>query len=529
MSERPAAPLAAPDIGRAVTNAASRHAERVAIVDESGAHTYAELLAASAAVAGRLLESRDAGELAGARVALLAAPGLGWAAACLGTWRAGGVAVPLCAAHPPPELDHAIADSGASIVLAGPGRIDDLAPIAAARGAETIPMEEILGGFGEPDSAGRSRSTDLPEESAGEGRSPAMILYTSGTTGRPKGVVLTRENLAAQAGSLVEAWRWSRHDRLVHALPLHHTHGIVNGLLCALVSGASCRMLPGFRSDLVWDALAEGPATLFFGVPTMYRRLEEAWDAAGEDDRRRMSAAAARLRLAVSGSAALPVPLFERWREISGQALLERYGMTEIGMALSNPLDAERRPGTVGRPLPGVSVRRVDADGRPIDEEGVAGEIEVRGPGVFREYWNRPEDTRAAFRDGWFRTGDEATVEDGFWRILGRRSVDIVKTGGEKVSALEVESALAAHPSIVECAVVGVPDPEWGERVCAAIVAAPGERVELEELRAWARERIAPWKVPTRLQVVEDLPRNAMGKVTKSAVKTMFVSSEEEP
>ncbi len=355
-----------------------------------------------------------------------------------------------------------------------------------------------------------------------------MILYTSGTTGRPKGVVLTRSNLAAQVASLVEAWGWSADDRLIHVLPLHHTHGIVNGLLCALASGATCHMLPRFEAGAVWEALAERPATLFFGVPTMYRRLVDAWDAADAAHRERWARAAGELRLAVSGSAALPVPLFERWKEIAGEPLLERYGMTEIGMALSNPLDGERRAGTVGRPLPGVTARRVDADGRPVEEEGVAGEIEIRGPGVFREYLGRPEETRGAFRDGWFRTGDEATVEDGYWRILGRRSVDILKTGGEKVSALEVESALEGHPSILECAVVGVPDPEWGERVCAAVVAAPGAGIELEELRAWGRERMAPWKVPTRLAVVVDLPRNAMGKVTKPAVRELFLSTEEE-
>lgn len=541
------------EIERAVLDAARRHPDRVAIEDDGGAHPYAELDAASVAIADRLLGPAEAGDLAGARVALLTAPGLAWAAACVGIWRAGGVVVPLCAAHPAPELDHVIGDSSASIVIAGPERIDDLAPLAAARGARLMPVAEVGGGDGQP--TGRSSDADPPshDPSRGSGESPgpdessepdrptrdparpardpdrpAMILYTSGTTGRPKGVVLTRSNLAAQVASLVEAWRWSAGDLLVHVLPLHHTHGIVNGLLCALASGARCHVLARFEAGAVWEALAGRPATLFFGVPTMYRRLVDAWDAADAADRERWSRAAGALRLAVSGSAALPVPLFERWKELAGQPLLERYGMTEIGMALSNPLDGERRAGTVGRPLPGVTARRVDADGRPVAEEGVAGEIEIRGPGVFAEYLDRPEETRRAFRDGWFRTGDEATVEDGYWRILGRRSVDILKTGGEKVSALEVESALEGHPSIVECAVVGVPDPEWGERVCAAVVAAPGARVELEELRAWGRERMAPWKVPTRLAVVVDLPRNAMGKVTKPAVREMFLSTEEE-
>ncbi|MDX1660849.1 MAG: acyl-CoA synthetase [Gemmatimonadota bacterium] len=528
------------DIVHAVTGSIRRHAERTAIADAEGEHTFAELGATSEAIARGLTTPRGGGGLAGARVALSAEPGFGWVAACVGIWRAGGVVVPLCATHPPPELDHVIGDSGTTIVVTDLARLEELAPIADRRRATLVPLDDLLDpvdptdrtdGTGPADETALARAGEdaATGDTARAGEDAAMILYTSGTTGRPKGVILTRSNLAAQAASLVEAWAWTPDDRLVHALPLHHTHGIVNGLLCALVSGASCRMLAGFDAAHVWRALAGGPATLFFGVPTMYHRLVEAWEEADAEERRRWADAAAGLRLAVSGSAALPVPLFERWREISGQALLERYGMTEIGMALSNPLEGERRPGTVGRPLPGIEVRRVDPEGRPVETEGVAGEIEVRGPGVFDEYHERPEETRAAFRDGWFRTGDEATVEDGYWRILGRRSVDIVKSGGEKVSALEVESALLAHPAIAECAVVGVPDPEWGERVCAAVVAAPGAEVELDELRDWGRRRIAPWKLPRDLAVVDALPRNAMGKVTKPAVGELFAPRQRAP
>ena len=223
----------------------------------------------------------------------------------------------------------------------------------------------------------------------------------------------------------------------------------------------------------------------------------------------------------VSGSAALPVSTLNRWKEISGHTLLERYGMTEIGMALSNPLEGERVPGSVGTPLPGVEVQLVDEHGEAA-AAGAAGEIEVRGPAVFKEYWGKPQATQEAFREGWFRTGDVAVLENGRYRILGRMNIDILKTGGHKVSALEVEEQLREHPAIAECAVVGVPDSEWGERVAAAAVLREGETLDLESLRSWAKQRLASHKIPSRLLIVDALPRNAMGKVTKPAIVNLF-------
>jgi malonyl-CoA/methylmalonyl-CoA synthetase len=225
----------------------------------------------------------------------------------------------------------------------------------------------------------------------------------------------------------------------------------------------------------------------------------------------------------VSGSAALPVSTLERWEEITGQRLLERYGMTEIGMGLSNPLHGERVAGSVGSPLPSVQARLVGEDGDPVSD-GAPGEIEVAGPGVFREYWGKPDATEAGFREGWFRTGDVAILEDGRYRILGRQSVDIIKTGGYKVSALEVESALLQHDEISECAVVGVADEEWGERVAAVIVTAAEGELTLAALREWGKTRLAVYKVPSLLRVQEGLPRNVMGKVQKPAVRALFES-----
>jgi malonyl-CoA/methylmalonyl-CoA synthetase len=307
-------------------------------------------------------------------------------------------------------------------------------------------------------------------------------------------------------------------------------HGIINVVSCALASGATCEMLPRFDAAYVWDRIASGALTLFMAVPTIYVRLIAAWEQLAQANpahQAELTQACAGLRLMVSGSAALPVSTLERWREISGHTLLERYGMTEIGMALSNPLHGTRVPGSVGRPLPGVEVQLVTEDGRPAPPT-TPGEIEVRGPNVFLEYWRRPEATREAFRNGWFRTGDTAIIENGNYRILGRTSIDILKTGGHKVSALEIEETLRQHNAVAECAVVGVPDAEWGERIAAAVVLNRDTELDLPSLRTWARELIAAHKLPTRLLIVKALPRNAMGKVVKPQVTALFTSANED-
>jgi malonyl-CoA/methylmalonyl-CoA synthetase len=479
----------------------------VAAVDPAGAHSYRDLLDASAAAAGTLLAGRP--DLAEARVAFITPPDFSYAATQWGIWRAGGIAVPLATSHPPGEWEYALRDSGASVVIAGEEFEAALGPPAQRAGVPVLPVRDALAG---------PAAARLPAVSPSR---RAMIVYTSGTTGRPKGVVTTHANILAQVTCLIEAWGWVPDDRIVLVLPMHHVHGIVNVLASALWAGAVCEMLPAFDADRVWDRLASGEPTLFMAVPTIYRKLIAAWEGCPPERQRRLSEGAARLRLMVSGSAALPVQTLERWREITGHTLLERYGMTEIGMALSNPLRGERRPGFVGTPLPGVGVQLTGDDGRPA-APGAPGEIEVRGDNVFLEYWGRPDATRDAFRDGWFRTGDVAVVERGAYRILGRTSVDIIKTGGYKVSALEIEEVLRGHAAIQECAVVGVEDPEWGERVSAAVELRPGAALDLDGLKAWAKEELAPYKIPRALRIVGALPRNAMGKVTKPDVAALF-------
>ena len=486
----------------------------IAIVDGRGEHTYAALEAAALTVASRLLTAARVEDLGGVRIAMRIAPGFDYVATLLGVWKAGGIAVPLCLSHPGAELAYVLEDAKVSLVVSDEAGEDPLARLAAERGAAFRLSHDLVPTV--PAAAGKPMPRITPDR-------PALILYTSGTTGRPKGVVSSHAALAASMGALIEAWGWTSEDRILHVLPLHHTHGIVNALLCALRVGATVEMLPGFDAPMVWERFADGQATLFMAVPTVYVRLIQNWDEAApiEQERRREGARA--LRLMVSGSAALPVPVFERWREITGHALLERYGMTEIGMALSNPLVGERRPGFVGTPLPGVELCLLDDDGQQVSE-GSEGELHVRGPCLFSEYWGRPEETAAAFRDGWFMTGDMAILEDGAYRILGRRSVDIIKTGGFKVSALEVENVLCGHPDIRECAVVGVEDPDWGEAVCAVIVCR--REIRHDKLRDWAREQLAPYKLPRRTLRVLELPKNAMGKVTKPEVRKLFEESE---
>ena len=351
----------------------------------------------------------------------------------------------------------------------------------------------------------------------------AMLLYTSGTTGKPKAVLSTHAMLAAQIESVVAAWELCEGDRILHVLPLHHLHGVLNALCSVLWSGACCELVPRFDPERVWARLRalDGP-TLFMAVPTIYAKLAQHWDEAAPAQRAQLSAGCARLRLMVSGSAALPVSMLERWRALSGHTLLERYGMTEFGMGLGNPLHGERRAGSVGAPFPGIEVRLVDEQGRAVPDD-VPGQIQVRGPGVFREYFGKPAATAEAFTaDGWFKTGDVAQRAAGVYRILGRESVDILKTGGYKVSALEIEEVLREHPAIAECAVVGVADAEWGQRVAAAVVLQAGSALELAELRAFCKERLAPYKAPSLLCVLVALPKNAMGKVQKPELVAAF-------
>jgi malonyl-CoA/methylmalonyl-CoA synthetase len=480
---------------------ARAHGSQVGVIDKN-VHSYADLLDASARVAAALLQGRL--DLHEARITFIIPPGFEYVAVQWGIWRAGGIAVPLALSHPPAEWAYVLDDTGAEAVVTASEYGEPLTPVASTRGVPIIDAADLLR---------EAHPSQLPSVDPSR---RAMIVYTSGTTGHPKGAVTTHDNIQAQVTSLLEAWEWSKDDRILLVLPLHHVHGIINVLTCALWAGATCEMSPAFDAGSVWERLGSGKLTLFMAVPTIYRRLITAWETMSPQQRDRMGAGCRGLRLMVSGSAALPADTRETWQRITGHVLLERYGMTEIGMALSNALRGERRPGTVGTKLPGVDVRLVE-NGIEVPL-GTPGELEVRGPSVFLEYWQRPEETRAAFRNDWFRTGDLAVLEDGAYRILGRMNVDIIKTGGYKVSALEIEEVLRGHEAIADCSVVGLEDPDWGERVGVLVELVDECDLGLEALKEWARERLAPYKLPRVVGTTDALPRNAMGKVIKSQV-----------
>jgi len=492
---------------------AEAYSNRTAIVVEEDAYTYSDLLRISSIVATRLLSGRK--NLNAGRICILVPPGWDYVVTMWGIWRAGGVAVPMAISHPPAELAHVIEDAKPEAIVAHPTLSARINILADERGLPVLESSTL------------SQEIPLCEIPIVQEEGPSMILYTSGTTGQPKGVVLTHKNIRSQVESLTVAWGWDHDDHILLHLPLHHVHGIVNVLLSALWNGSTCEIFSQFNAVEVWERLSRRDITLYMAVPTVYRRLIEAWKRVNSTTRTAWASGAGACRLSISGSAALPVTTLELWEEMTGQRLLERYGMTEIGMALSNPLDGERRPGYVGKALPGIEVRLVD-EADHLVAEGEPGLIQVRGATVFNEYWRQPKETEAAFTsDGWFITGDQAVVEAGAYRILGRSSVDILKTGGEKISALEIEGVMLTHSGVRECAVVGVPDVDWGDRVCAAIVSEDKDGLLADELLAFAQKRLAPYKVPKEILIVSELPRNTMGKVTKPEVLKFFKSDKE--
>ena len=491
---------------------ANRHADRLAVVDDGARWTYGALVARSRRIARALLEdgtgSAPRGSLGGERVAMLVGPGGDFVATLFGVLLAGGCAVVLSPLHPSRETSYFCGDGGVRRVFVSPELRERLGE--AAEGRRVVATDDASLSI-----PGAEDDVVLPtvtEDAA------ALQLYTSGTTGRPKGAVIAHGNLALQQALLAEAWGITEADRLLHALPLHHMHGLAIALLPSLGAGATVRMLPGFDAQRIWEELAN--VTMFMAVPTMYGRLFAAFDAANDGQRARFEAGARALRLATSGRAALPVGLAERWRAVAGDIPVERFGMTEIGVGMTNPYRGPRKPGTVGLPLPTVETRVVDEQGHEVE----TGELLVRGASVFPGYHGLPDATAKSFLPDpsggapWFRTGDTVTRdEDGYFRVLGRTSVDILKSGGYKLSALEIEEALREHPAILEVAVVGVPDEAWGDRVVACVVARPGREGECatEPLRAFAKQSLAPYKVPKEVVCLEELPRNAMGKVQK--------------
>ncbi|MFC9786271.1 acyl-CoA synthetase [Rhodococcus sp. NPDC127528] len=413
------------------------------------------------------------------RVAVLATPSASTVIAVVGCLLAGVTVVPVPPDSGPAELAHILSDSGAQAWL------------GSAPEDSTLPVVPV-----------RVHARDWHSHPEPDPSSIAFVLYTSGTTGPPKGVLLSRGAIAAGLDALAEAWQWSEKDTLVHGLPLFHVHGLILGLLGPLRVGS--RLIHTVKPTP--RAYAEAGGSLYFGVPTVWSRVVE-----DEESARALSGA----RLLVSGSAPLPVPVFARLAELTGLTPIERYGMSETMITLSTRADGERRPGWVGTPVRGVETRLVGEDGTPIPHDGESiGGLQVRGPMLFDGYLNRPDATAASWTaDGWFVTGDVAAIDaDGFHRIVGRESTDLIKSGGYRIGAGEVETSLLGHPSVREVAVVGLADDDLGQRVVAFVV---GDTVDPESLIAHVAGELSVHKRPREIRVVDSLPRNAMGKVQK--------------
>jgi len=493
------------NFGDLLANSVARFPDRVALAFAAGnsrlTWTYRDLDAAIGRAAAGLAAK---GLAKGDRVAFFLGNRPEFVIALFAVLRLGAVMVPINLAYRRREIAHILTDARARLLVSEESQRTALAELGPEElaGAAVVRVEELNASRG-------ARAAAAPLVA---GDDLAFLLYTSGTTGRSKGAEITHDNVLATVTGLLAAWAWSADDRLLLTLPLFHTHGLVVGLCCALAAGASVELRRKFEVGPVLADFEAGAVTLFFGVPTMYVRLVEALGANGG------SPALPGMRLFCSGSAPLAPETFAAFRELSGHAILERYGMTETGMLLSNPYAGERRPGTVGVPLPGVSTRIVDGQGRDV-APGAEGELLVRGSNVFRGYWRAPQKTAESFlSDGsgqlWFRTGDLARRDPatGVFTLLGRRS-ELILSGGFNVYPREIEEVLETFAGVREAAVVGRPHLEFGETPVAYLVT--DHEIAAADLEAWCRSQLADFKLPRAFHRVEALPRNALGKVQK--------------
>ena len=467
-------------------------AGKTALWFEGAAYTFGELDRTSDAVAHAL--SGRFGVRAGDRLAMLLGNGPELIQYYLGALKLGAIVVPMNILYRDRELTHLVCDAEPRVLLCDVERYEIFAPLRArftsiehifVSGAESpadaTPFQELLCQAPEPWDVSEIRDDD-----------PALMLYTSGTTGRSKGALLTHANLASNILALLDCWHWTEDDRFLLSLPLFHIHGLANGVHGALASGCTTFLLPRFHAERTVQTLVEEGCTLFFGVPTMYERLLE--------HASKGATVPSKMRLYVSGSAPLSPETFFRFKEVFGHEILERYGMSETAMITSNPYAGPRVQGAVGKPLPGVQIRIVE------------GEVQVRGPNVMKEYSRQPELTREAFRDGWFCTGDLGRYDDAGNLVLCGRKKELIISGGYNIYPQEIIDCLVEHPGVAEAAVIGVPDPVQGELPKAYVVKSSGTTDE-SRLIEYCGEHLARFKVPKRIVFIEELPRSAMGKL----------------
>ncbi|XP_055598586.1 malonate--CoA ligase ACSF3, mitochondrial [Uranotaenia lowii] len=540
------------------------YGDKSAIRDHTGDYSFIQIYEAVKGLAIQI--ANCCGSASQSRVAFICPNNATYVISQWACWFSGQVAVPLNPSYPKELLEYYIKDCDASLIIATPEFQKIAQPLATKLDKKLLLVHhDLLKNDAKPEEEisyldpKREHLVQLQNTLVVEGclngefyrNANALILYTSGTTGKPKGVVLSFANLDAQFNALAHAWQFSSTDSVLHTLPLNHVHGTINALNLPLSQGAKCVMLPKFDSSNVWSYLLNVNMTtkerinIFMGVPTMYGLLIKEYDNVFAKNARMCDYVKThcknKIKLMISGSAPLPGTIFKRWHEISSHNLLERYGMTEIGMAVSNPYIQDetrvRTQGCVGLPLPGVSLKIVDnehkkeliLEGKPsegfwdptpnakVNEQNqpITGQLYVKGQSVFKEYWQKPAETASEFENGWFKTGDSVEFSNGTIKMLGRTSVDVIKSGGFKLSALEIETALHEHPETNDVAVLGIPDETWGSKVVAVLSVKNAETFSIPHLLVWLESKLPKQAIPKEVKLVKEIPRNAMGKINK--------------